>query len=387
MKKLNNLTHIYTVFAFISFLFLSSCGTEEDYGNQVLTISQSSQTVPVGSSISFSVTNNLDGDVSGEAVFFVNGEPIEGNTFTPTEVNAANEVYATYNGLTSNTLTFASTEVTPSAYTQKVLVEDYTGTWCIYCPGMALIMDYFTAYSDKVIPVAIHCGGGSGMNDPWVYEYYETMVNANNYNATGQPKGKINRIYDVNQFQFPIRCPNSNQAQYTAQLDSYLNQNAELGLAINSSLSGSSLNIQVKVGFATDNVPEARLVVYLIEEGLRHDQLNAYWNSTFPDCIFNQPPYNQNPIPAEHFEQKHVLLKSYTDVFGDIIPQNQIANGSVYTKDFNVSLPTNVGYPSGTVNPENLKIVAFVLGNGGEISNRPVLNVQQAKVNTNQDFD
>lgn len=383
MKKLNNLTHIYTIFAFFSLVFLSSCGTEEDLGNQTLAISQSASSVAVGNTITFTANNSLDGDVSGEAVFFVNGTEIPGNTFTPTEVNEANEVYATYNGLTSNTLTFASTEVTPGAYTQKVLVEDYTGTWCIYCPRMARIMDYFTAYSDRIVPVAIHCGGGSGMNDPWIYEHWETMTNINNYNAIGLPKGKINRIYNVNQLPYP--CPNSNTAQYTTQLDQYLNQSASLGLAINSTLNGNNLNIQVKVGFATDNIPEARLVVYLIEEGLRHDQLNAFANTSFPDCVFNQGEFNQNPIP--NYEQKHVLLKSYTDVFGDIIPQNQIANGSVYTKDFNVSLPNNVGYPSGTVIPENLKIVAFVLGNGGQISNRPVLNVQQAFVNENKDFD
>src|SRR5690606_23414797 len=128
MKKLNNLTHIYTIFAFFSLVFLSSCGTEEDLGNQTLAISQSASSVAVGNTITFTATNSLDGDVSGEAVFFVNGTEIPGNTFTPTEVNEANEVYATYNGLTSNTLSFTSTETTPGAYTQKVLVEDYTGT-------------------------------------------------------------------------------------------------------------------------------------------------------------------------------------------------------------------------------------------------------------------
>lgn len=387
MKKLNNLTHIFTLFSFFSlfsFLFLTSCGTEEDYGNQVLTIGLSSQSVPVGGTITFSATNNIDGDVTSQAIFFVNGSQIEGNVFTPTEANTSNEVYATYNGINSNVAVFASTDdVIPSEYTQKVLVEDYTGTWCIYCPRMALILDYFTAYSDKIIPIAIHCGGGSGMNDPWIYEYWETMTSSNNYNAIGLPKGKINRINPVNQL--PYTCPVSNQALYTAQLDQYLNQSAPLGLAINSTLNGNNLTIQVKVGFATENIPQdARLVVNLIEEGLKHDQLNAFAGTAFEDCLFNQGEYNVNPIPG--FSQKHVLLKSYTDIFGDIIPHNQIFDG-VYSKNFEVTLPSNIGYPTGNVNPNNLKIVAFVLGNGTQISNRPVLNVQQALVNTNQPFD
>lgn len=385
MKKLNNLTHTFIFFALFSAM-LTSCGTEEELGDARLSVTLSSQTVSVGDSITFTATSSINGDVSSDAVFFVNGQQVSRNIFYPSEVNSSNEVYATYNGLTSAVSTFASTDVLPSTYTQKVLVEDYTGTWCTYCPRMALILDYFTAYSENVIPVAIHCDG-PGLTDPWIYEYHETMVSTSNYNAIGQPKGKINRIFNVNQFDFPVQCPTSDASQYTAQLDSYLNQNAPLGLAINSTLNGRNLNIDVKVGFATDNVPDARLVVYLIEEGLKHDQKNGFYGSNPATCIFANPPYNTEIIPAEHFPQKHVLLKAYTDVFGDEIPQNQIANGSVYTKNFNVSLPNNVGYPSGNVIPENLKIVAFVLGNGGEVKTRAVINTQSAWVNTNQDFD
>src|SRR5690606_31810408 len=159
----------------------------------------------------------------------------------------SNNVYATYEGVTSNTIKFASVDVVPTGFTQKVLVEDYTGTWCMYCPKMSLILDYFTEYSENIIPVAIHSAEGSAMNDPWAYEHVETMASSNNYNAIGFPKGKINRIHAVNQL--PYTCPISNQALYTAQLDSYLNQAAPLGLAINSTLNGTNLNIQVKVGF------------------------------------------------------------------------------------------------------------------------------------------
>src|SRR5690606_11748671 len=159
----------------------------------------------------------------------------------------------------------------------------------------------------------------------------------------------------------------------------YLNQTASLGLAINSSINGNNLQIEVKVGFAVDELSDARLVVNLIEEGLTYSQVN-YYNGSNVVC---DPEYNYismpNPIPG--FPQEHVLLKSYTDVFGDVIPATQISNGSIYTQDFEVSLPSSV------TNPNNLKIVAFVLGNGDQISNREVINVQSAPVGVNQDFD
>src|SRR5690606_3637158 len=140
-----------------------------------------------------------------------------------------------------------------------------------------------------------------------------------------------------------------------------------------------NLNINVKVGFGTGNITNAKLVVNLIEEELFHAQANAYYGSTFPNCPFNQGPYNQNPIP--NFPQKHVLLKSYTDIFGDNIPTNEVAEGNVWTRELNVNLPSNV------TNAQNLYIVAFVVGNGDEIKTRAVLNVQRAKVGTTQDFD
>src|SRR5690606_38303810 len=212
---------------------------------------------------------------SNQAIFFVNGNQISGNTFTPTSVNPENEVRATFNGLESNIAYFASTEedTQPEGYTQKLLLEDYTGTWCGYCPRMVTIVEYVTNYSDRVIPVAIHCPGAP--TDPWAYEFANQLSHPNNYNVLGRPEGRYNRIHTVDMFQGTQPCPNDASA-YQAQVDSFLNQPAPLGLAINSSLSGSSLSINVKVGFATDSVPNVRLVVYLLEDGLSYNQVNYF---------------------------------------------------------------------------------------------------------------
>ncbi len=374
MKKLNNLTHIF-VFLILFSGILTSCGTEEEIGDEMLELTVSTASIPVGSTVSFNVSSSIAGDVSPEAVFFVNGEQITGNTFTPTEVNDENEVYATYNGKTTDTKNFASTGVIPSQYTQKVLLEDYTGTWCGNCPRMNTIVHYLTDYSERIIPVAIHVFGSP--TDPWTYEYESEMTAPENYNTYGAPKGMFNRIHILNMDDTQL-CPND-RSVYEAQADVFLNQEAPLGLAINSTLNGNNLNITVKVGFATDNVPEARLVVNLIEDGLIYQQINYFTGGNYncdPEYDYTTMPYS---IPSFHHE--HVLLKSYTDIFGDVIPQDQISDGAVWTKNFEVSLPSNV------TNSQNLTIVAFVLGNGNQISTREAINVQSAPVGVNQDFD
>lgn len=375
MKILNKLLVLTGFLTFFSFVILS-CGTEEELADEMLELNLSDNSVQVGNSISFTLNSSIKGDVTSQAIFYVNEEPIEGNIYVPQTPKDDNTVYGEYDGRVSATKTFASVESIPSEYTQKVLIEDYTGTWCGYCPRMVTILNYLTEYSDRIIPVAIHCLGAP--LDPWTYEYNLDMTNPDNYNAQGQPKGKINRIYELDQLQGTYPCPYDRDV-YTPQLLPYLNETAVLGLGINSSLSGNNLSIDVKVGFVTDDIPEARLVVNLIEDGLKHEQTNYYAGSG-NTC---DPEYDYANMPQHipDFPQEHVLLKSYTDIFGDVIPQQEIADGNVWTRNFNVQLPDNV------TNSDNLTIVAFVLGNGDEISNREVINVQSAKINTEQDFD
>lgn len=374
MKNLK-LTHAFILFFLVSG-FLTSCGTEEEAAGEHLELSLSATTITVGDDITFQLLSSLNGDVTSEATFVVNGEVIEGNTYTSTEANDNNEVYANYNDVTSSTRTFKSVEFIPSEYTQKVLLEDYTGTWCGYCPRMVSILNYLTDYSDRVIPIAIHCPGAP--TDPWAYEHALDMVKPANYNAQGQPKGKFNRIYDVDQLQAANPCPN-NPSDYYEQLEPYLNQSAKLGLGINSTLSGNSLNIKVKVGFAVDELSDARIVVNLIEDGLKYNQVN-YFSGGNVTC---DPAYDYANMPSviPNFPQEHVLLTSYTDIYGDVIPQGEIADGNVWSREFNVNLPQSV------TNANNLSIVAFVLGEGDQIKNRHVINVQSAKVGENQDFD
>lgn len=376
MKKINKLTHLFILMIMSAGLMIS-CGTEEEVGDASLDLILSSSSVPVGSEISFQLMSSIDGDVSASSAFYVNGVEINGNTFVPTEANDHNEVYGVFDGKTSAVKTFSSTDVIPSAYTQKLLLEDYTGTWCGYCPRMITITNYLTDYSPNIIPVAIHTPGNP--TDPWLYEHAVEMMSSAFYNTGGAPAGQFNRIVKVDQNQNVAPCPNDRQF-FHDQVDPYLNQNAPLGLSINSSLSGNNLTMKVKVGFASANITNPKLVVYLIEDGLSHNQANYFSGSTIVNC---DPAYNYasmpNPIPD--FPQEHVLLKAYTDIYGDAIPQDAVAEGSVWSWERTYPLPSIV------TNAQNLSIVAFVLGNGNSIPTNGALNVQSAKVGTHQDFD
>ncbi len=355
------------LFCSILTILLFSCGTEEEIPEDNLTVTLSSNEVSLGQSVIFTANSFNQGDVTSDAQFFVNGNAIEGNTFAPSMENSNNEVYAQWEDLTSPTVTFSSVNNGTTGYTQKVLFEDYTGTWCGYCPGMANVLEIFQGFSDNVVPVAIHCD-----NDPIRYEFEDDLQQA--YQATGLPQGRINRTspltFYVDENNIPDNC-GTNQTYYENLITGFLNRSAPLGLAINSSFSGNNVNFQVRVGFA-QNLSSAKLIVYLLEDGLVYEQTNYFSSNGNASCS-----YSSLPAHIPNYVHNHVLRKAYTDIFGDEIPSQQLTEGNVYSRDFNFPIPSEVQ------NISNLSLVAFVMDGDGT----DVLNVQSVHVGDNKNFD
>ena len=359
-----------TFILLLSILFITfSCGTEEEIVPDTLTISADKQQVYIGDEITFSVNSQNNGVVTSTAQFFVNGELIQGNVFIPVAENPSNQVYATWNGHSSQTLNFASSQevVIPDVYTKKVLVEDYTGTWCGYCPGMNNVLNHFTSYSTNVIPVAIHCD-----DDPYQFQFQAQLQAV--YETTGLPKAQIDRINPLQLYveNYVIDYCGTQATYYQELIQPYLNETAPLGLSIDSELNGNNLQFEVKVGFVVDEIPNAKLVVYLLEDGLIYNQVNYFAGTGDPEC-----PYSNSPQNIAEFEHNHVLKKVFTDVFGDEIPASDISSNALYTKSFNVNLPNNIE------DNQNLSLVAFVMGN----ENNEVINVQYAQIGEYVDFD
>ncbi|MDO5509917.1 MAG: Omp28-related outer membrane protein [Weeksellaceae bacterium] len=359
------------IFALIVFFTLSSCGTEEDLEPDTLTVQLQPAQAVVGQPLTFSSNSYYAGNITQNSTFYVNGTQIQGNTYTPTAAGD-HTVYASWQGLSSASLTFhvEPAEEIPATFTKKVMVEDYTGTWCGWCPGMTKMLEILTTHSDRVVPVAIHCD-----NDPYRFEFQDQLQAA--YNTTGLPKARINRIHPLNFYMvagvIPDRCAVETE-QYTNLIDTYLNQPAPAGLAIESSISGNNLNFTVQVGFAVNQLENAKLVVYLLEDGLRYNQVN-YFSGSQPyvnNCYYYSQP---NPIP--NYEHNYTLRRAYTDIFGDEIPATSISQGNVYSRSFNVQVPAEVE------NNQNLRLVAFVMGTNAN----EVVNVQQVTVGQSQAFD
>lgn len=288
------------------------------------------------------VMDDLGNDVTGVSAITVGGVAI---TTNPHIFQAAGtfDVVATFSNITSNTV--AVTAVA-STHTTKVMVEDYTGTWCGYCPRLAYKLDQLALNNANVIPVAVH-------NDtPFGFPQVSAMEGE--FGIGGYPTGKINRTITWN--------------ETDNQVLNQLNGNRSCGLAINSSISGNDLSVTAKVHYDIDAGEEHKLVVYVLEDGLHYDQVN-YMNGDS-----SSPWYNAgNPIL--NFEHENVARVVLTNVFGDVIPTGDTVLGSTYTKDFNYTIPA-------AYTAANLELVAFVVDSSNE-----VVNVQIVKAGSDQDFD
>lgn len=285
----------------------------------------------------FSALGNGGVNLSNDATYYINGTEISGNTYTPTE-RGNFKVTCSYDGTTSNEITVVA------GYVQKVLVEDYTGTWCGYCPRLAYNLEQAEAQSDDVYGVGIHNG------DVMVAENYEAVL-SDAYGISSYPNGRINRTTAWN--------------ESVAQVLNSRGINPTLGLGLDTSLSGTAITIDVKVGYVSDT-NDMKIVVYLVEDGLHYDQANYMNNDA------SSPWYGAgNPIPD--FEHNNVLRKVFTDVFGDTIP-NGVAGGE-YTQTFNVEMPSNVE------DDTKLQVIAFVVDDNGK-----AINAMRVDLGDSQDY-
>ena len=231
-------------------------------------------------------------------------------------------------------------------FKKRVLIEDYTGTWCGNCTRVAYAIEQVISSSDKVVTVAIHNG-----NDPY---HYEGIAPLKNLILPNSPLAlPISRLNRMNVWTFP------EPANVQEALDLTSN-NSTLGLAMNSTVANGNLTIDVNVKFV-DDYSNLKLVVYLLEDHLIYSQRNYtnYYNAV-------------NPILD--FEHNHVLRTSLTNILGDELSGTD--HGATVTKSFSMPIPANVS------NSANISFVAFVVG-----ADNKALNSRASLANENQQFE
>lgn len=339
----------------LSILFIGiilSCSKKEDFTSQD---DQQIDDVQIGLTfrkaslrnqpVAFRVFDDQGNEIVDNITFFVDGMLLNDNTFvSPTEGNFS--VYAEYvlNGIVYTTDVETFDIVIPN---RKVVLEDYTGTWCGYCPSLDAAIKEVALMTDDISVVAIH-------NNDDLALAIEPTIRAE-FDVFGFPSGRINRTtHWGSALNFP-----------TSVVTDLAGNESPIAISITSQLSNGTLLTKINVASEVD-IQDKKLVVYLLEDGIIRDQTNYFNND-------ETSPYFGLGDPIPNFELNHVLRATLSDAFGD--PMANTAALTDFEANYSFDIP-------GDFVVNNLSIVAMVV----ELDNSAV-NSQHAKVNESVSYE
>jgi len=254
----------------------------------------------------------------------------------------------------------------PSTFTQKVLIETFTGAGQPQCTdGFVKLDNILSANTTKAIPVAIHYSDAMEIN-----QYTTLQTNFANGQAPQFPSAMINRTASLGMLIF-------NRTQWQSNFDVNKVKAANCGLSIKSSVNGTQGTAEIHCGFNAALAGNYNVTAYLVEDnitgsGTYYDQRNGY-NTTA-----GHPYYNLGD-PILNFNHKYVLRKVVSAELGDAISSTNIKAGGEEIKNYTFS--------TAGMNAANLYIVAFVSKNGTTSIDKNVLNVQKVKLGSTQNWD
>ena len=331
------------LFYFIFISVLSSCSSLSEETPSI-SITSDKSTLEVGETITFTVVDSEDVNITSQSVILIDGNSISGSTFVPLQAKTY-EATSSYESLVSNKIDFTAT--LPSSFSKKAVVEDFTGTWCGYCPRLSYAASLVEEQTDKVFVVGVH-------NRDQMANSFGSALEGE-FSISGFPTAYIDR---ANKWQ-------GNQPSNIEQALNAAEGTVNVGLAIESSLTGSVLDFKVYQGFL-ENMTDVKLVVYVLEDGILVNQKNytSYYGGVGSSGV----------SWIVDFEHNGVLRYAATNVMGD--PTTSTAG--VHEKSYSVDLSSY-----DVLVPENTGVLAMLVDDSGKV----LYNAQYVIAGQNQDFD
>lgn len=283
-------------------------------------------------------------DMTEDVVFKINGNIIDNNVFSSSS-SGDFIVTANIDDVSSNELNI-NVDSIGSRFQKYAIIEDYTGTWCGWCPRIAYGIELVEDATNFAIPIAVHSG------DSMANTFGSSLESS--FSITGYPTAYLDRAATWN-------YPEPNNVN---QVLDYTTTSSRVGLSLEASLSGSTINLDVMVKFGENFCNnDLYLTVFVLEDGILETQENYtdYYNGQ--DQLIN-------------FEHNHVLRHSLTAVTGDIIPSNQVVKGTIYSSNFSFVVPSNIS------NSANVSFVAIVTN-----EDKSVINARIIEINNSNTFE
>ncbi|HIA37116.1 MAG TPA: Omp28 family outer membrane lipoprotein [Flavobacteriales bacterium] len=271
----------------------------------------------------------------------------------------------------NETINNPDTVDTTSGAIRKVLLEDFTGHKCGYCPQAATIAQQLIAINgERLVVMSLHVGETfatpetpSGAPFGSFLEDFRTTVGDEieafyNVDDQGLPKGMVNRrdpsgdlVPDpIEQYDNCV-LP---RADWEAAVQAVIDLPADIDISITNTYDTASriVSASVETEFLNNLSGTYNVAVYLTEDSI----------------ISWQKDQTANPQYIEDYVQRHVLRGSLNGTWGELVDPAPVVN-TLYTKSYNLMLDN-------TWDENHCSIVAFVY----ETTSKEVVQVEEAHV-------
>lgn len=286
--------------------------------------------LPSSLALSLPLTLKFDG-VSGLGIhpFYVN----------ITEVNGKP------NGAEYSSLNF-DLNVYPFIPQNRVLVEEYSGLWCGWCPRGYVAMEIVAEeYGNKAVPVCFHNG-----DDMAVTQVFPMDV-------SGYPKGSINRIEQIDPYYgtYPEK-----DFGISYDIENLSSQLAKGQIEVNAVLEGTTVKATATAKFIEDN-PEADYEIgYILTCNGLSDELwfqnNDYSGQQgYENTRLAELPSWPSRVPGLVYNDVAVDVEGMFGVPGSLPAKIEMSKEYTHSHSFNISENELVN------NPSDLNVVAYIV--------------------------
>ena len=243
---------------------------------------------------------------------------------------------------------FSQTIVSTDSQNKKVILEEYTGIYCGYCPdGHSRAQALKNQYPNDVFLINIHTGGyaipNPAINDPDFRTPFGDAI-ASQSNLTGYPSGSVNRQY------FSSLASNGGTAMsrvdWNTAASQVLTQSAYVNVGVEATINVQNNELTVHVeGYYTGNSPQ---------------------NTNYLNVVLTQNntlgPQTGGGMGSD-YNHMHRLVHMITGQWGEVI--STTSTGSFIDETFTYTIPSN--YNGIDVLITELNVIAFITETQQEI--------------------
>ena len=252
----------------------------------------------------------------------------------------------------------AQLPVSQTPENKNVVLEEFTGIHCPYCPdGHRIAQQIQDAHPDDVFLINIHTGGYAVPNsgEPDFRTQFGGAI-ANEANVPFYPSGSVNRHL------FSGTATATSRSDWNNNTNTILGQSAYCNVALEASvdINTREMVVNVEVYYTANGSSENYINVALLQDNVEGPQAGA--NAFNPAQV----------LPNGNYNHMHILRHLITGQWGDQVTTT--SQGTLVQRQYTYTLPQDInGVP---LELGNLQVVAFVAeghqeiitGNDGPIS-------------------